>query len=940
MGATELDEMFRDLEMRITAEFTEANTKAIWGTELDADPPEQTIKANESAPGFIRADAADARRDGGETPYDSADASVANLSIDDVSVMLSIHSDGSASMSMPGASVTLSPRRTSVKSGAEYEMGEVIGKGGMGVVSLARQASLDRRIVVKTIRPEFAGIAEAQEKFITEALATGSLDHPNVVPIHDMGVAEDGNLFYVMKEVRGRNWREVLSKQSEAENIDILFRVCDAVACAHDKGIIHRDLKPENVMLGDYGEVLVMDWGLAAAISPSAKAAHLAEGAACAGTPSFMAPEMARGMTSELGPWSDQYLLGGILFNILTGRPPHPGKTAQEGVKNAANNVIRASDRKDEWMNVALRAMHAVPAKRYPSVKEFQKALRNCRVHSESIVLAGRGDEYLARAEEEEGHDAYNRAINSYEQALVLWEENAAAKEKLADARYAFARHSLAQGDFALAMSLLAGADGGREREVVLQAKNGLAQREARRRLVKILGAVAAGLLLLVAAVSGVSYVIISRQAEAERQARQEAVRQQGMAERARGVAEERRAEADQQRGIAEQQRNIAEERREEAETQRQRALGALREAEEAREAEARANAYRLEETTARLAAQERARQRAEEALRAREEIQRLGYLEDNSRWRFDAAAARERQEEAARESGLPVERMIPAGDAGIAMRLIPPGSFVMGSPPRDPSRNNDEYLHEVQVTKPFYLSANEVTRGQWRAVVGTEKLADLGMAPGDDGMADVVWRIRPLAEGDADYPATGISYDDIASVFLPALSRLAGGGGQYRLPTEAEWEWAARAGTTGHFYAGDSEKQLDACAWYEANSYGRVQKTGRKEANPWGLHDIIGNVWEINLDAYDSLYYLRAPRNDPVNLDPAEAKKVARGGSYINSPRLCRMSYRSTYMHQRNRYPHAGFRLAWSERMPLPDDAAERRFEAQGSGAAPRGRE
>ncbi len=889
-GPEELDAMFRDLEQEVTAEFTVDSAMAVWGDDMDEVPAEQTIKT--SNPGFGSAGAATAAETNGAAVPDSGawarSSPLADVGRDvaDVSVMLSMHSDGSASMTMPGARVTLSPRRASVAGGAEYEIGESLGMGGMGVVNIARQASLDRRIVVKSIRPEYADMVEAQEKFITEALATGSLDHPNVVPIHDMGVSEDGSLFYVMKEVRGKNWRELLPSLDESENIDILFRVCDAVACAHDKGIIHRDLKPENVMLGDYGEVLVMDWGLAAAISPTAKAAPLGDANACAGTPSFMAPEMARGQGHDLGPWSDQYLLGGILFNILAGKPPHPGKTAQEALKNAANNVLRKTTRSDEWMNVALRAMHAVPRRRFPSVKAFQKALGNCRVHHESIVLAKKGDEHLALAKKDGSHESYARAINSYEQALVLWKDNGKASEKLREARCANAENACDHGDFGLTLSLLAGSDGERETALAARARNGLRQREARRRLVRLLGAAAAGLLLLVAAVSAVSYVIISRQAGAERQAKIEAESQ-------RAIAEERRAEADEQRG---------------------RAVAALQAAEEARSAETRANALRLEETGAKLVAEERARQRAEEALLAREEIQRLGYLEDNSRWRFDGGTARRRQREASERSGLPVERIAAAGVADIPMRLIPPGRYVMGSPPRDPARNNDEYLHEVELTHPFHLSATEITRGQWRAIVGMENLADLGMQPGDEGIVDVVWRIRPLPDEDADFPASGVSYDDVATVFLPALARL-DPAGRYRLPTEAEWEWAARAGTTGHFYAGDSEKELDACAWYEANSYGRAQKVGGKEPNPWGLYDIIGNVWELNLDAYDSLYYLRSPRSDPANVDPAEPKKVARGGSYINSPRWCRMSYRSTSMHRRNRYPHAGFRLAWSDR-------------------------
>ncbi len=897
-----LDMMFRELEDDVSTHFGDVETVKTWGDAIVAVDPDVTLKAAQPVEyTTIRAGDRNAA-DGDFTPTD-------------VSVMLSIHSDGSASMTLPGASVTLTPRRTTTVQGSgEYEIGDVLGVGGMGIVSLARQASLDRQIVIKTIRPEYAERIESQEKFITEALATGSLDHPNVVPIHDMGVGDDGKLFYVMKQVKGRNWRQALPELSESENIDILMRVCDAVAFAHDRGIIHRDIKPENVMLGDFGEVLLMDWGLAAAILPTAKAAHITDASACAGTPSFMAPEMARGLAADLGPWSDQYLLGAVLFNILTGKPPHPGMNAKDGVRNAANNLVRKTTRRDELMEVALRAMHANPRKRFASVKEFQKAVGHCRIHLESIALSRKGDEVLDRAIAEAGYDDFIRAINFYEQALVLWDGNENAAERIREARQKYATEAISRGDYGLALALTEHSQDAAEIELAEQARRGQAQVEARRRRVRLLSFVATALLLLVAFVSATAYVIISRQAAAEREARTEAERQRGLAEERRAEAADQRNIAMAQRRIAEEQRSIAVSERAEADEQRRNAEEALRVAEEARAAEAIANEARLQEQTARLAA-------AEEALRARQEIQRLGYLEDNSRWRFSPDEARARQAEAAATYGIPVTMTARAGTGEFVLNLIPPGEYVMGSPPRDPSRNSDEYLHDVILSRPVYFGVTEVTRGQWQAVVGVEKAEDLGAGPADEGWVDLVWRFRPVREDEANLPATAVSHDDVMNIFLPALNRLAGEGGRFRLPTEAEWEWAARAGTTGHFYTGDEPEDLAACGWYVNNSGGKAQPVGQKIPNAWGLYDIIGNVWELNLDAYDSLYYLRAPKTDPVNLDREVQVRVCRGGSFINSPRLCRMAYRGTYMHRTNRYPHAGFRVVWMDGDLKPDE-------------------
>ncbi|MDR0362361.1 MAG: SUMF1/EgtB/PvdO family nonheme iron enzyme [Planctomycetota bacterium] len=880
---------FAEIEAELSRVFTEKREREVWGDTLSGTASGMTVKREPypepSKPTIsIDAGAGDSRATVSRT-FEST-------------VMLTRHGDGSASMTMPGASVTLSPKRTALKGGGDYEIGEVVGRGGMGVVNVARQASLDRRIVIKRIRPDLAGRVEAQEKFITEALATGALDHPNVVPIHDMGVAEDGLPFYVMKEVRGRNWREFMPGLELSENIDILQRVADAVACAHAKGIVHRDLKPENIMIGDYGEVLLMDWGLAVGVAPNAKASPLTPANACAGTPTYMAPEMARGLAHEIGPWSDQYLLGGLLFAVLTGKAPHPGKDAAEAVRNAGNNVLQEVERADEWINVAYRALSASPAKRYPSVKAFQRALRECQVHAESIKLSGEGDDYLAQAGETGSYGDFSRAVFAFEQALALWGKNAEAKARLDDARIAYAEKAVANGDCDLTLSVLSVSSDERAKPLADRALKERSERNARRRLVRILGLVAVLALALVAGVAGVAAWIVSRQAEAERLARREAEEQ-------RLIAESERREADEARGVAE-------ERRREADIQRGKAERALAAEAEARRSEAEAQASRLHEQEAKLAAEEKARieaenarQRAEEALRAREEIQRLGYLEDNTRWRFDPGEAVRRQQDAAERLGLPVERTATHGGAEFAMALVPPGEYVMGSPPRDSARNNDEYLHEVALTRALYFFGTEITRGQWRAVVGTETRESLGRAMSEDELATRAWRMR--GSDDDDFPATGISVEDIESLFLPALNR-AVEGGAYRLPSEAEWEWAARAGAVGHFYNGDAADDLDVAGWYERNSAGHPHRVARKEPNAWGLHDMLGNVAEVTMDAYDALYYLRAPRTDPVNPGAGERLRVCRGGSYIHSPRQCRLSTRSS-IHEVNRYPHAGFR-------------------------------
>ena len=228
-----------------------------------------------------------------------------------------------------------------------HEVLEVIATGGMGAVHRARQDSLQRDVAVKIIRAERAD-AEDTERFLREARVLAQLDHPNIVPIYDSGTDEEGRCFYTMKMVRGRTLKAILlavSKGAEPWTLERLLevfrKVCDAVAFAHARGVLHRDLKPENIMVGEFGEVLVMDWGLAGEIksgahfsAPRAVAAvasprgralesdvELTLDGIVLGTPQYMSPEQANART-DLDARCDIYMLGGLLYSILTLHPP------------------------------------------------------------------------------------------------------------------------------------------------------------------------------------------------------------------------------------------------------------------------------------------------------------------------------------------------------------------------------------------------------------------------------------------------------------------------------------------------------------------------------------------------------------------------------------------------------------------------------------------
>ncbi len=237
-----------------------------------------------------------------------------------------------------------------------YELLDLLGRGGMGEVHRARDHRLGRLVALK-IATRF-GTPAQRSRFLHEAQTTAQLDHPGIVPIYDYGELDDGALYYTMPVVRGRTLGQVLREVHRASEGDrwepapdgTTFRrliasflaVCEAMAYAHDRGVIHRDLKPENVMLGRYGQTVVVDWGLARilgtpsldpdpdeddAVRTERSSSAGTQWGAVTGTPQYMPPEQARGELDQLGPWSDAWSLGAILYEILTGRPPYVGRS-------------------------------------------------------------------------------------------------------------------------------------------------------------------------------------------------------------------------------------------------------------------------------------------------------------------------------------------------------------------------------------------------------------------------------------------------------------------------------------------------------------------------------------------------------------------------------------------------------------------------------------
>ena len=324
----------------------------------------------------------------------------------------------------------------------EYKLVKEIARGGMGQIYFGEDPQLERQVAVKVSSISEGG---GDPRFTKEAKVLALLAHPNIVPIYNVGVDAQGRPFYSMKLVKGRTLQAVLNalkdgdaaatkEYTQAALLTIFRKVCDAMAFAHAKGILHRDLKPENIMVGEYGEVLVMDWGLAKILGErdaagAVKAAAFDTGdygmtleGEVMGTPQYMSPEQAKGMVAELDTRSDIYSLGGILYAILTLRPPVGGSTLAEVLGNVKSGVLspmgtatrmaKGIGGRPEPMTVAvavpaalqavtLKAMARDRDKRYASVELFAEDIESYQngfaTSAESAGLLRRARIWVAR---------------------------------------------------------------------------------------------------------------------------------------------------------------------------------------------------------------------------------------------------------------------------------------------------------------------------------------------------------------------------------------------------------------------------------------------------------------------------------------------------------------------------------------------------------------
>lgn len=335
---------------------------------------------------------------------------------------------------------------------ADYLVVGRLGEGGMGIVFEAEQVYFHRRVALKMIKPALASDPTAVKAFFREAVITSRLDHPGIIPVLDFGVSQDGRALYAMMKAGGVPWHRVMRKKTLSENLAIFDRVADIVAYAHGRGILHRDIKPANVLLGNHGEVWLGDWGIALARLPDGTYSH----AGPAGTPQYMAPEMARCDAMNIGTACDIYLLGAVLFEIITGSPPHDGENARAALLNSARNAIHSADQTKGLLQIAYMCMAEEPKHRFGSVGDLQESIAKQLRLDESVCRRQQADAYLASARKTGEYTLFQQAVLGYDEAIALSPENGTARHNRMQALMDYAEKALAKGDVDLAESIAA----------------------------------------------------------------------------------------------------------------------------------------------------------------------------------------------------------------------------------------------------------------------------------------------------------------------------------------------------------------------------------------------------------------------------------------------------------------------------------------------------
>jgi len=876
-----------------------------------------------------------------------------------------------------------------------YRIQEEVAHGGMGAVLKVWDEDLRRHSAMKVMLGSDTALERADRpmvtarqvaRFLEEAQVTGQLEHPGIVPVHELGVDAEGRVFFTMKLVRGKTLRTVFAELArgdgswtQARVLGLILKVCEAVSFAHSKGVIHRDLKPDNVMVGDFGELYVMDWGLAKVLDrEDAKDLRLNQDAALAagavqserhdqasdspdssfvtmegdvvGTPAYMSPEQALGDVAAMGAPSDVYAVGAMLYHLLAGRMPYvrPGESAgnfaiwmrvRAGPPSALEEV--APNAPAELVAICERAMARDRALRYPDMAALASDLsaflegRVVRAYetgawaearkwvrrNRPLASAVAGAAILALA----GLAGIGYVQTKGREAERVQRERADAKAEEAERNERLARAETAKvlrlSDVKVLQELKSRAAAlwppypdqiPELKSWVTQARSLMRNLPDHRTTLREMRSNAHGWSDAERARDRETHPRASELAakRAERDGLIAQLEQGGLTDEARTVTEQRVAELDPEVVALDE---LVQARRtwtfDTTEMQWQHdVLAELIADLEQLEVDLLAEdavvpgqgwsiprrltfAQDLEAGFAEGGRYAQAWTSALPALRATypglDLTPQLGLLPigpdpASGLWEFAHLMTGEPAKRAPDGTLILTER------TGAVLVLLRGGTFWMGAQktdPRgrnyDPTANSDESpVHEVLLS-PYFISKYELTQKQWLRLTGSSPSTYPLGGSGATGL----------------HPVEAVSWLDCMK-WLPRAG--------LALPSEAQWENAARGGTDTVWWTGSQRESLrdsnavnlaDQTAartgvlwvsiadWPELDDgYGPHAPVGTFAPNPFGLHEVIGNLWELCLDGYDGTFYQHSPRSDPVAPWKDAPGYVSRGGCFDSS--------------------------------------------------------
>jgi len=798
---------------------------------------------------------------------------------------------------------------------SRYIPGRLLGRGGMAYVFEARDEDLHRIVAMKVLAlPPHDSDAVAVARFLEEAQVTGQLDHPAIVPVHDLGMDRDERVFFTMRRVRGRDFKEILRLVHQEKEgwtlpraVGVIVRVCEAMAFAHAKGVVHRDLKPTNLMVGAFGEVYVMDWGLAKvrgrttvpaprprldgsitlsevhtdrtrAVEESPDSALVTMDGTVIGTPSYMSPEQARGRLGEVDQKSDIYSVGAILYHLLAGEAPYVPRGAKVSPRTVLAAAIQGPpkpvhrvrpDLPEELCAICEKAMAWDRNRRYPSMREMAVDLQ---AFLEGRVVQAHRTGAVAEFRKWVGRNR-GEAIAIAASIVILL--GAAMGFALQQSRHALETSRQNKELSRLNEAVLAekrGADAARSNEE-------RARREAER-----------------------TAELLQRQLDERLIAERIAARESLWPAVAATVPAMRRWLEETDTLLARRERH--------------------RDALDSGPVEDDGDRTFLSRLLAGFAQLDTVREEVVHWMDEAENLERITLVDARSDWaraiRDIAASETYAHLELEPQLGLVPLRKNPATglweflhvasgtapalaptpedpghlrlepETGVVFVLLPPGTFDMGSSPLDsggPNPDRDHNPDEEPVTRvqldAFFLSKYELTQAVWERV--------LGVNPS-------YWHPGAYEEIPVTtlHPVEGVSWLDCRE-FLRRMD--------LELPTEAQWEYACRAGTATPWASGDTVESLQgyanlgdadyyadlAPALKSSMTYTASIHDGHKIHAPvgsflpnrFGLYDMHGNVWEWCADVKLEYGIPTRPGDGLREGSEMERERVIRGGGW-----------------------------------------------------------